>query len=132
MNIRLLKTLMLITDVGFIVYWLITVAHVIPPEMLFRDYSNPLMIYWNWSFLPLDLFISFTGLLVLWLMRQKRSAWRRLAIVSLTFTSVSGLQAIAFWAIAGDFDIWWWGPNLFLLIYPWFFLPYLVFAEPKE
>jgi hypothetical protein len=126
MNIRLLKIMMLATDIGFIVYWLITIAHVIPADMLFRDYSNPILIHWNWSFLPLDIFISATGISSLLLMNRNNSAWRQLAIVSLTLTFVSGLQAIAFWAIAGDFDIWWWGPNLFLMLYPVVFLPKLI------
>lgn len=118
---------MLATDVGFIAYWLITIAHVIPPGMLFRDYSNPIMIHWNWSFLPLDLLISATGIYSLMLMRRNNFAWRQFATISLTLTFVSGLQAIAFWAIAGDFDLWWWGPNLFLMVYPLFFLPKLIF-----
>jgi hypothetical protein len=116
----------LATDIGFIVYWLITIAHVIPPDMLFRDYTSPILIHWNWSFLPLDLFISTTGISSLLLMKRNNPAWPQLAIVSLTLTFVSGLQAIAFWAIAGDFDIWWWGSNLFLLVYPLFFLPKLI------
>lgn len=130
MNLRLLKPLMIATDLGFIAYWLITVTHIIPSSLLFRDYSNPIVVHWNWSFLPLDLFISATGIYSLILMRRKILAWRQFAIVSLAFTFVSGLQAIAFWAIAGDFDAWWWGPNLFLMIYPLFFLPRLI-IEPE-
>jgi hypothetical protein len=38
----------------------------------------------------------------------------------------SGLNAIAFWVIRGDFDPTWWIPNLYLLIYPFFFLPQLL------
>lgn len=129
MQTRLLKILMLTTDVGFIAYWLITIAHIIPPDMLFRDYSNPIMVHWNWSFLPLDLLISATGIYALLLLKRNNPTWRQLAIVSLTLTFVSGLQAIAFWAIAGDFDIWWWVPNLFLMIYPTFFLPALIFKS---
>lgn len=126
MNMRSLKVLMLATDVGFIAYWLVTLAHIIPSDMLFRDYSNPILIHWNWSFLPLDLLISATGISSLAIMKQNNPAWRQLAIVSLALTFVSGLQAIAFWVIAGDFDIWWWGPNLFLMTYPLLFLPKLI------
>jgi hypothetical protein len=132
MNIRFLKPLMVLTDIGFIAYWLITLLHVIPPDMLFRDYSNPIMVHWNWSFLPLDLFISATGISSLLLSRAGNSAWRQLALISLTLTFVSGLQAIAFWAIAGDFDPWWWGPNLFLMLYPLFFLPKLIFKTETK
>lgn len=121
---------MLVTDVGFVLYWIITIAHVIPPESLFRDYTNPIMIHWNWSFLPLDLLISATGITSLVLMKKANAYWRHFALISLTLTSVSGLQAIAFWAIAGDFDVSWWMPNLFLLLYPLFFMRYLIRDVP--
>jgi len=38
-------------------------AHVIPESYLFKDYDNPILQAWNWSFLPLDLCISFTDLI---------------------------------------------------------------------
>jgi hypothetical protein len=123
---RTMKILMLVTDVGFVAYWLITIFHLIPAEMLFRDYTNPILVHWNWSFLPLDLLISATGLTALWLYHKQNPVWRTLAIISLTLTSVSGLQAIAFWLFAGDFNMTWWVPNLFLLLYPLVFLPKLV------
>ena len=123
---RTMKVLMLGTDIGFVLYWLITVFHLIPAELLFRDYTNPILVHWNWSFLPLDLLISATGLTALWLYRKQNPVWRIPAIVSLTLTSVSGLQAIAFWLFAQDFNMTWWAPNLFLLLYPLFFLPRLV------
>ena len=121
-----MKILMLATDIGFILYWLITLFHLIPPDQLFRDYSNPILIDWNWSFFPLDILISATGLTSLWLYYKKQSIWLPLAIISLTLTSVSGLQAIAFWLFAQDFSWSWWLPNLFLLIYPLVFLPRLI------
>lgn len=123
---RIMKILMLATDIGFIAYWLITVLHLIPAELLFRNYNNPILVHWNWSFLPLDLAISATGLTSLWLYHKMNALWRSLAIVSLVLTSVSGLQAIAFWLFAGDLNITWWLPNLFLLVYPLFFLPKLM------
>lgn len=119
---RTMKFLMLVTDAGFVLYWLITIFHLIPAELLFRDYTNPMLVHWNWSFLPLDLAISATGLTALWLFRKQNSLWRPLTIISLTLTSVSGLQAIAFWLYAGDFNVTWWLPNLFLLLYPLVFL----------
>lgn len=124
--LRIMKFLMLATDVGFIVYWLITIFHLIPPDQLFRDYTNPILVHWNWSFFPLDIFISATGLSSLWLYYKKQQTWLPLAIISLTLTSVSGLQAIAFWVFAQDFSWSWWVPNLFLFIYPLVFLNYLV------
>jgi len=126
MQIKIMKTLMVLTDVGFIAYWIITALHLIPADQLFRNYSNPILVDWNWSFLPLDLMISATGLSSLWFMRQQNAIWKPLALISLALTFTSGLQAIAFWTFASDFDINWWIPNLFLLVYPLFFIPRLV------
>lgn len=67
-----LRIFFLITDFGFILYWVITLLGIIPPTYLFKDYHNPILSAWNWSFLPLDLFVSITGLWVL------RPASRRL------------------------------------------------------
>lgn len=130
--LRSMKFLMLATDIGFILYWLITIFHLIPPDQLFRDYTNPILIHWNWSFFPLDILISATGLSSLWLYYKKRPTWLPLAIISLTLTSVSGLQAIAFWAFAQDFNWSWWVPNLFLLIYPLYFLFHLSRRKAEE
>jgi len=71
---------------------------------------------------PLDVFISLTGFASLWLHAHNRPRWRDVALVSLVMTSVSGLQAIAFWAIRCEFDPAWWIPNGFLLLYPLFFI----------
>lgn len=122
MKMKCLKPFFLITDIGFIIYWIITLLHIIPQEYLFKDYSNPIMIAWNWSFLPLDMAISFTGLSSLFLFRKQNIKWKSLALISLILTFCSGLQAISFWAINSDFDISWWIPNLYLLIYPVFFI----------
>ncbi len=118
-----LKPWFLVVDLGFIAYWLITLFHLIPQEYLFKDYENPILVAWNWSFLPLDLFISATGLSSLYLYRKRNPAWSSLAFASLLLTSCSGLQAIAFWAIRRDFDPLWWSFNLFLLCYPFAFFP---------
>lgn len=123
---RLLKPFFLITDLGFILYWLITLFHVIPDSYLFKDYNNPILLAWNWSFFPLDMFISATGLLSLYYYNKKRDIWKELCLISLILTFCSGLQAIAFWGIRMDFDITWWIPNLYLLLYPIFFIIPLV------
>ncbi len=123
-----LKYFFLVVDIGFIAYWLITLVGVIPNEYLFKDYENPILVAWNWSFLPLDLFISSTGLTSLWLWKKDNNNWKSLALISLVLTFCSGLQAIAFWTLRSDFDISWWIPNLFLLIYPLFFKGGIHFA----
>jgi hypothetical protein len=118
-----LRYFFLVTDVGFIAYWLVTLAAVVPDSYLFKDYHNPILHAWNWSFLPLDLMISFTGLVSLYLLKRNNPAWHGLALTSLVLTFCSGLQAVSFWAIRRDFDISWWLPNLYLLLYPLFFIP---------
>lgn len=127
-----LKAFFWLTDLGFIVYWLITALHLIPVQYLFQDYTNPILTAWNWSFLPLDLAISATGLGTLWAYSQKLELWRSLALISLSLTFVSGLNALSFWLIRSDFDPTWWIPNLYLLIYPLFFMPKLLKLEVRS
>jgi hypothetical protein len=121
-----LKYFFLVVDIGFIVYWGVILFQLLPEEYLFNDYHNPILVAWNWSFLPLDLAISATGLTSLALWRRGKAQWRSLALISLVLTFCSGLQAITFWALRLEFDPTWWLPNLFLLIYPLFFIPGLV------
>ena len=113
---------MIATDLGFIVYWLVTAAHLLPAAWLYNDSTNAMMVDWNWSFLSIDLMVSLTGFLTLSTARRDPIAARGLALVSLTLTSASGLMAISFWTLRRDFDPAWWAPNAFLLLYP---LPYL-------
>jgi len=66
LNRSTLRLLFWITDLGFIAYWLATALHLIPLEGAFKDYADPTLLAWNWSFFPLDLLISATGLYALW------------------------------------------------------------------
>jgi hypothetical protein len=120
-----LRYFFLVVDIGFLLYWLVSLLHLIPPQLLFQDYDNPLLVAWNWSFLPLDLAISATGLFAVFRARRGKP-WRGLALISLTLTHCSGLLAVAFFALHRDFDPTWWGPNLFLLLYPLLFIPPLL------
>lgn len=117
-----LKYFILITDIGFIIYWFITILKLIPEEYLYQDYTNELLVAWNWSFFSLDICVSFTGLISLYLWKKQSNSWEKVALISLILTFCSGLQAISFWIIRKDFDLTWWIPNLFLLIYPLFFI----------
>ncbi|HMV43787.1 MAG TPA: DUF5360 family protein [Leptospiraceae bacterium] len=130
-EIRLLKFFFLITDLGMIIYWSITYLKLIPEEFLFKDYTNPILMSWNWSFLPLDLFIPLTGLSSLFYIKKNPFLFERLALISLLFTSISGLQAVSFWTIRSDFDPNWWIPNLYLLLYPLYFI-YRLLKETKK
>lgn len=117
-RLRLLRLLLAVTDVGFLAYWALTLLHVVPEAYLFKDYAEPLVVAWNWSFFPLDLAISLTGLSSLWLESRGDRRWPALTLVSLTLTSCSGLMALAFWTLRHDYDATWWLPNAFLLLYP--------------
>lgn len=121
-----LRAFMLITDIGFVLYWLIIWLDVLPKEYLYKNYDNELLVAWNLSFIPLDLIISLTGILSILFYRKKYKSWSSFCIISLSLTFCSGLQAIAFWGIRLDFDVLWWTPNIFLMIYPLFFLRKLI------
>jgi hypothetical protein len=123
---KILKKFFLITDIGFIIYWFITLFHLIPQDLLFKDYTNPILVSWNWSFFPLDMAISVTGLSSIYLFYQGNILWKKFSLISLVLTFCSGLQAISFWVIRYDFDLIWWIFNLYLIIYPIFFMKNLV------
>ena len=123
---RQLRPFFLVVDIGFILYWTVTLLNLIPADYLFKDYENPILSAWNWSFLPLDLLVSATGFYSLYLWRKGDKDWYLLALVSLVLTSCSGLQAVAFWSLRADFDLAWWLPNLFLFAYPLYFIPKLL------
>ena len=118
----LLRALLLVTDLGFVAYWAITALHLLPEAWLFRDYADPVLSSWNWSFLPIDLLASATGLAAISGARRgtgQADAW---LAISLVLTACSGLMALSFWTLRSDFDPAWWLPNLFLLLWP---LPFL-------
>jgi hypothetical protein len=133
MKMSEMKPIFLFVDIGFIAYWLIVGAHLIPDEYLFKDYNNDILVAWNYSFLPLDMAISITGLSALAMHARNNNSWKVLALISLAFAFCSGLQAIAFWALRKDFDPMWWGPNLFLMLYPlYFFLRAMLRRTDKQ
>ncbi|WP_374701701.1 DUF5360 family protein [Paenibacillus tyrfis] len=35
-------------------------------------------------------------------------------------------MAISFWAVRGEFDLTWWLPNVYLMLYPQVFIPWLI------
>jgi len=114
-----LRAFLVVVDVGFVVYWLVSACGALPPEWLYAHHDDPVMMSWNWSFLPLDLVVSGSGLCAVFLARRGDDRWQKLALVSLAFTSASGLNAISFWALQRDVNISWWIPNLVLLLGPW-------------
>jgi Family of unknown function (DUF5360) len=121
-----LKYIFIIVDTFFVLYWLITALHLIPEEYLYNDYQNPVLVNWNWSFFPLDILVSITGYYSIFLSKRNDKKWKTIALISLVLTSISGLQAISYWVLAREFDPTWWLPNLFLLIYPLFYIPSII------
>lgn len=109
-------------------YWLLTGARAlgwieVPPEWLYSNADDPLIVSWNWSFFPLDLVFSATGLGATVLHRAGHPGWRILLPISLVLTWCAGAMALSFWAIRQDFDPAWWAANLFLVLWPMAFLP---------
>ena len=127
---RPLRYFLLFTDVAFLIYWSVAGLHEtkllsLPSEWLYPQADNPRVKAWNWSFLPLDLAFSATGLAAVSAMRRGKP-WRHLAIISLVLTMVAGGMAVSYWTLTGEIDWSWYGANLFLLIWPVFFLPGLL------
>lgn len=120
-----------VTDLLFLAYWLIAGAALVglielPAALMYAGYDEPRVAAWNWSFLPIDLAFSITGLLAVRASRRGDALWKPLALISLLLTMVAGLMAVAYWTLLGEFDPSWFLPNLVLAIWPLFFLPGLV------
>ena len=121
---------LLLTDFGFVLYWIASALSLFPADWLYKDHSNPILMAWNWSFAPIDLTASASGLLALWCARTGRATWVRWALISLSLTLCAGLMAIAFWSLRRDFDPVWWLPNLYLVAWPAWCLRSLL-SEPQ-
>ena len=127
---RMSKSLRLalsVTDILFLAYWTVSALHLagmfpIPADWLYADADDARVVAWNWSFFPLDLTFSLTGLAAIRYARSSNPLWKPLALVSLVLTMVAGGMAVGYWALLGEFDPFWFLPNLALLIWPLFFL----------
>jgi hypothetical protein len=119
------------TDLIFLAYWLASALHAlgllnIPVAWLYVGAGERRVEAWNWSFFPLDMAFSVTGLAAVRLARTGKPIWRPLALVSLVLTMVAGGMAVGYWTLLGEFDPAWFLPNLLLLIWPLVFLPRLI------
>lgn len=112
---RTQKVIVWAIDLGFIAYWLLISLRVLPAEAMFAGYEKPEVQAWNWSFLPLDILASLTGILG---NTTNRLDKKTLLTISLVLTSVAGGMAVGYWAFVGDFELSWWLPNLVLLLFP--------------
>lgn len=112
---RTQKAIVWAIDLGFIVYWSLIIFRALPAEAMFTGYEKPEVQAWNWSFFPLDILASLTGIAG---NTFKNVNTKVLLTISLVLTSVAGGMAIGYWAFIGDFDFSWWAPNLILLLFP--------------
>ena len=123
---RSLTSYLVLVDVGFLVYWTVTALGLIPIDWAFKDYHVPQVVAWNWSFLPLDLLLSASGLSAVAAARRGRLELAYLlSVVALALTFASGFMALSYWTFARDFDLAWWAANLLLVLPPLWFLPRL-------
>lgn len=125
-----MRPFLLLTDLGFLAYWSVSLlmlvgVDIVPASWLFKDYDDPIVYAWNWSFFPLDVVLSICGLLAVRKHARGDASWRPLAAFSLALPFCAGFMAVSFWAIRLDFDPSWWAANLFLAIWPLVFLPKL-------
>jgi len=108
------------TEIAMLAYW-VAAALVcagllaIPPEFMYSDYRNELVVAWNWSFLPIDVLFATLGL---WARFGNLDARRRAMVstIALTLMFCAGAMAIAYWSINLQFDALWWGANLWLML----------------
>ena len=120
-----------VTDFVFLAYWALSalaasgVVH-IPASLMYADYGNPRVVAWNWSFLPLDLAFSLSGLGAVAAARRGLPLWRPLALISLIVTIAAGLMAVSYWTLLCEFDPSWFLANAALIAWPLAFLPGLI------
>jgi hypothetical protein len=114
---RAIRLLLTTTEYAILGYWGVAIVHSygllhIPPDWLYSNHANPIVVAWNWSFLPLDLLFATTGLLARYSPRNAA----RLTELSLTLMFCAGLMALSFWTIQRQFDPFWWAANAWLMI----------------
>tara|TARA_R110002074_G_C12527024_1_gene664576 strand:- start:221 stop:622 length:402 start_codon:yes stop_codon:yes gene_type:complete len=128
---RVLKILIITTDIQFLLYWVLSALYLaglitLPEEMLFANYHDGRVFAWNWSFLPLDLVFSISGLLAVRAAARGDRLWRSLAMMSLLLSSAAGGMAISYWIILSEYNLSWFLPNLILFLWPLPFLRQLI------
>lgn len=120
---RALAAGLLVTDIAFLLYWTAAALHAgglvqIPPAWLYANADDTRVVAWNWSFFPLDVAFSLTGLAAVRAARRGHAAWRPLALISLILTMVAGGMAVGYWTILREFDPFWIGTNTLLMVWP--------------
>lgn len=117
-----LDPLCTLTEVGMLAYWIFAASAAIglidvPPEWMYSDYRDPVVVAWNWSFLPIDVAFACAGLVARF-GRLDPGRRAHLRTVSLSLMFCAGAMAISFWTLRGAFDPFWWAVNLWLVMLP--------------
>ncbi len=125
------KRILAATDIGMLLYWLLIFFDYagwlsIDPEYMYSNHHDPLIVAWNLSFLPIDIAFAVLGLAGLFLPVSDMSR-RALNLISLTLMFCAGVMALSFWALIGDYKLFWWAVNLWLAV-----LPLLIFFKQRE
>jgi hypothetical protein len=128
-----LKLGLTITDLAFLIYWVFAGLDVsgvlsLPADWLYPNAHDPRVVAWNWSFFPLDIAFSVTGLWAVRASQQGKPIWRPLALISLILTIVAGGMACSYWLLIREIDPVWFGMNLVLMVWPMLFVRGLVKA----
>ncbi len=124
-----------LTDVVFLLYRLVSGAAEaglieLPSSLMYAGYGDDHVCAWNWSFFPLDLAFSVSGLMAVRWARRDDARWRPAALVSLTLTVVAGLMAVSYWTLTaamaqGEIDVSWYLANVVVLVWPLPFIAWL-------
>lgn len=105
------KTVLVVTDVGLVIYWTLTATGLISVG------GGAMLSAWNWSFLPLDVLAAATGLV--WSVLPKNHPFAGVLFgIALGLTHAAGLVALSFFALWGEWDASWWIVNLWLALVP--------------
>jgi len=108
------------TEIGMLAYWLLAGALAldlvrIDPSLMYSDYQNPLVVAWNWSFLPVDVAFALAGLAARFA-SLPHAVRVKLSIISAVLMLCAGLMAVSYWTIRSEFSPAWWAVNLWLIV----------------
>ncbi len=116
------NALLTLTETGMLLYWLLAALMAtgllsLPPQWMYPDHTQPVMVAWNWSFFPIDALFALLGLSARFAVKDA-ARQQVLTVCALSLMFCAGVMALSFWIIQGSFDPLWWGMNLWLVILP--------------
>lgn len=115
-----MRALLTATEIGMLLYWVFASLFAldvvsIDPQWMYSNYEDPMVVAWNWSFLPLDLLFALAGLVSRFAPMADKTKGV-LAVFSLSLMFCAGLMAVSFWLIQEFYDPFWWAMNLWLVL----------------